>query len=226
MYKRENEEKEFTMMHCFQKLQGCNKWDRVWRTLNESKTGEDGAIPAVPSSDGRPTGTKQAKADRNAGSSGGGFKAGVGMFVDSMNANSKELYNKSDTRWKEIKETQKEKLALERERVLAAKIEAEATLIKAKNDAKSFELTKMVEEAKILSMPLEDMDPLTKTWYMIIRDRIAKDLMSAHEPVMEEPRVVQPEVEEPSVVPPVVEVVEVEEVEEVDKEVEEVPSSL
>jgi hypothetical protein len=61
------------------------------------------------------------------------------MFVDPMNANSKELYDRSDARWKEIKETQKEKLALERKRVLAAKIEAEATLIKAKNDAKSFE---------------------------------------------------------------------------------------
>jgi hypothetical protein len=142
------------------------------------------------------------------------------MFVDSMNTNSKELYDRHDARWKEIKETQKEKLALERKRVQAAKIEAEATLIKAKNDAKSFELTKMVEEAKILSMPLEGMDPLTKTWYMMIRDRIAKDLMSAHEPAVEEPRVVQPELKEPPVVPPVVEV------EEVDDAVEEVLSSL
>jgi hypothetical protein len=75
-------------------------------------------------------------------------------------------------------------LALERERVQAAKIEAEATLIKAKNDAKSFGLTKMVEEAKILSMSLEGMDPLTKTWYMIIRDRIMKELMSAHGEVL------------------------------------------
>jgi hypothetical protein len=134
-----------------------------------------------------------------------------------------ELYDRSDARWKEIKETQKEKLALERERVQAAKIEAEATLIKAKNDAKSFELTKMVEEAKIVSMPLEGMDPLTKTWYMIILDRIAKELMSAHVPPVEELPVVQPEVEEPTVVPPMVEVVEVEEV---NDEVEEVPSSL
>jgi hypothetical protein len=177
----------------------------------------------APSSEGRPIGTKKAKADRNVGSSGGGFEAGVGMFVDSMNANSKELYDRSDARWKEIKETQTEKLVLERERVLAAKIEAEATLIKAKNDAKSFELTKMVEEAKILSMPLQGMDPLTKTWYEMICDRIAKELMSAHEPVVEEPRVVQLEVEEPPMVPPGVEVVEVEEV---DEEVAEVLSSL
>jgi hypothetical protein len=71
------------------------------------------------------------------------------------------------TRWKDIKEAQREKLTLERERVQAAKLEAEATLTKTKNDAKSFELTKMVEETKILSMPLAGIDTLTKLWYMM-----------------------------------------------------------
>jgi hypothetical protein len=47
---------------------------------------------------------------------------------------------------------------------------------------------------------------------MMIHDCIAKELMSAHEPAVEEPPVVQPDVEEPTVVPPGVEVVEVEEV--------------
>jgi hypothetical protein len=102
------------------------------------------------------------------------------MFVDSMNANTKELYERSDTRCKEIKEAQREKLALERDRVQAAQLEAKATMIKEKNDAKSFEFTKMVEEAKILSMPLEGMDPLTKSWYRMIRDWISKELMSSH----------------------------------------------
>jgi hypothetical protein len=192
----------------------CNKTQSKW-CIN--KHGASKIIDTFEtyqlSAAGCPTGTKKAKAERNAISSGGGFEVGINLFVDSMNANSKEIYDRSDARWKEIKETQKEKLALERERVQAAKIEAEATLIKTKNDEKSFELTKMEEEAKILSMTLEGMDPLTKTWYMMIRDRIAKELMSAHEPA-----VVQPKVEEPPVVPPVVE--------EVDDEVEEVPSSL
>jgi hypothetical protein len=109
LYKAENEGKEFNMMHCFQKLEGCKKWDRVTLTLNDGKTGEEGPIPAAPSAAGRPTETKKAKAERNAGPSGGGFEIGVGLFVDSMNANSKELYERSDARWKEIKETQKEK---------------------------------------------------------------------------------------------------------------------
>jgi hypothetical protein len=105
LYKVEKEGKEFNMMHCFQKLQGCNKWDRVRRTLNEGKTGEEGPIPTAASAGRCPTGTKKAKTEMNAGSSGGGFEAGVDLFVDSMNANSKELYDRSDARWKEIKET-------------------------------------------------------------------------------------------------------------------------
>jgi hypothetical protein len=125
------------MIHCFQRLEGCRKWDRVRLTLNDGKTGEEGLIPAAATVAECPTGTKKAKAKRNT-SSGAGFDVSVNLFVDSMNANSKELYDRSDARWKEINETQREKLPLERGWVQAAKIEAKATLIKAKNDAKSF----------------------------------------------------------------------------------------
>jgi hypothetical protein len=62
-------------------------------------------------------------------------------------------------------------------------------LIQTKNDAKSFELAKMVEEMKILSMPLTCMDALTKSWYMMIRDRIRKEMMSAQEPLVVPPAI-------------------------------------
>jgi hypothetical protein len=101
------------MMHCFQKLKGCRKWDRVRLTLNDGKTGEKEPIPAGPAVAGCPTRTKKAKAERNADSSGTGFDVSINLFVDSMNANSWELYDRSGARWKEIKETQREKLALD-----------------------------------------------------------------------------------------------------------------
>jgi hypothetical protein len=189
LYKAENEDKDFAMMHCFQKLEGCKEWDRVRLTLNDGKTGEKGPLPAAPTAPRCPTGTKKAKSERNVGSFVAGFDVSINLFVDSMSPNTKELYDRSDARWKEIKEAQREKLALERERVQAAKLGAEATLIKAKSDTKSFELTKMVEEAKILLMPLEGMDPLTKSWYIMIRDRIDKELMSAHELPVVQPKV-------------------------------------
>jgi hypothetical protein len=56
---------------------------------------------------GRPTRTKKAKAERNVVSYVVGLDVSVNMFVDSMNANTKELYDRSDARWKEIKEAQK-----------------------------------------------------------------------------------------------------------------------
>jgi hypothetical protein len=71
------------------------------------------------------------------GSSTVGIDVSINMFVDSMNASTKELYERSDTTQKEIKEAQREKLALDRERVQTAKLEAKATLIKAKNDARA-----------------------------------------------------------------------------------------
>ena len=40
MYKADNRDKSFTMMHCFKKLQGCKKWDKVRDCLNEGKAGD------------------------------------------------------------------------------------------------------------------------------------------------------------------------------------------
>jgi hypothetical protein len=65
---------------------------------------------------GCPSSTKKAKAERNVGSFIAIFDVSINMFVDSMNIDTKELYDRSDARWKEIKEAQREKLALERER--------------------------------------------------------------------------------------------------------------
>jgi hypothetical protein len=87
LYKAENEGKDFNMMHCFQKIEGCKKWDRVRLTLNDGKTGEEGPISVAPVAAGFPTGTKKAKVERNAISSGAGFDVSVNLFVDSMNAN-------------------------------------------------------------------------------------------------------------------------------------------
>ena len=63
MYKAADEDKSFTMMHCFKKLQGCKKWDKVRADLNNGR-GEDGPMPASNASVGRPIGNKKAKAEK------------------------------------------------------------------------------------------------------------------------------------------------------------------
>jgi hypothetical protein len=54
---------------------------------------------------GHPIGNKKAKAKRNVGSSIADIDVSINMFVDSMNANMKKLYERSDARWKKIKDT-------------------------------------------------------------------------------------------------------------------------
>jgi hypothetical protein len=49
--------------------------------LNDGKTGEEGPLPAAPVTAGRPTGTKKAKAERNADLSVGGFNVSVNSYL-------------------------------------------------------------------------------------------------------------------------------------------------
>nr|XP_051210978.1 uncharacterized protein LOC127328417 [Lolium perenne] len=42
MYKHQHEDKDFPFMHCYNKLQGCEKWDGLLHTL--LKDGEDGPV--------------------------------------------------------------------------------------------------------------------------------------------------------------------------------------
>jgi hypothetical protein len=61
MFQDENKEKEFSFMHCFTKIQTCEKWKQARLTLN-AKPGVEGddATPASGGiSAGRPAGRQQ-----------------------------------------------------------------------------------------------------------------------------------------------------------------------
>lgn len=60
MYKHRNGDKDFPVMHCFTKLDGCKKWDAVCLTLNDKNhVGEDGPVAATPASAGTPLATRK-----------------------------------------------------------------------------------------------------------------------------------------------------------------------
>jgi hypothetical protein len=42
MFRDENKEKEFSFMHCFTKIQTCEKWKQVRLSLSQCKTGGRG----------------------------------------------------------------------------------------------------------------------------------------------------------------------------------------
>ena len=76
-------------------------------------------------------------------------------------------------------EKQEAKLQLEKEKVAAIKMEAQAGMLKAMNEASHFALAKMKEEAKILTSKLDEMDPLARAWHEMYRERISKEVMMA-----------------------------------------------
>jgi hypothetical protein len=85
--------------------------------MMERLGGEEGPLPSTAASAGRLVGNKKTKAERNSNSAIAGIDVSINMFVDSMRTQTQRSYERSDARWKEIKEAQRGKLALERERV-------------------------------------------------------------------------------------------------------------
>jgi hypothetical protein len=74
-------------------------------------------------------------------------------------SNNKERRARDEVRWALMFDNTKKKIELKRAKAEAAKIEANATMIKALNEASQLEVTKMIEEAKILTTDTSTMDP-------------------------------------------------------------------
>ena len=100
MYKADHKDKSFTMMHCFKKLQGCKKWDKVRDCLNEGKAGdEDGPVAPPASSADHPIGNKKTKAEKYLSSITGGLDPSLEKMIDTFSANNKERDERSHAMW-------------------------------------------------------------------------------------------------------------------------------
>jgi hypothetical protein len=146
MYKHQNEDKDFPFMHCYNKLQGCKKWDDLLSTL--LKDGEDGPVDPAGASTGRPIGNKKAKADRNAAPVLAAMDASIEKMITSFSVENKEATDRAAVVWKAILDKQDAKIELERERVDAAKMVAHAAAMKANNEATQLSLAKMSQNRK------------------------------------------------------------------------------
>jgi hypothetical protein len=68
-----------------------------------------------------------------------------------------------------------------KKKVKAAKLEAQAIILKPMNESSNVALAKMEEEAKILTVDLSTMDPLAKAWYMMYHECINKEVITTQE---------------------------------------------
>jgi hypothetical protein len=81
--------------------------------------------------------------------------------------------------WKAMLEKQDVKIGLEREKVEAAKMEAQAGVMKSMNETTQLSLAKMTQESKILMAYMVSIDPLARAWHAMYRERIGKEVMVA-----------------------------------------------
>ncbi|KAK1669198.1 hypothetical protein QYE76_057357 [Lolium multiflorum] len=100
MYKNQHEDKDFPFMHCYNKLQGCNKWDDLLHTL--MKDGEDVPIDPAGASTGRSIGNKKAKAERNAVPVLAAMDASIEKMITSFSMENKEAADRAAVVWKAI----------------------------------------------------------------------------------------------------------------------------
>jgi hypothetical protein len=76
-------------------------------------------------------------------------------------------------------EKQDVKIGLEREKVEAAKMEAQDGVMKAMNVATQLSLAKVTQESKILMADMVSMDPLARAWHEMYHERVCKEMMAA-----------------------------------------------
>jgi hypothetical protein len=61
MYNSENGDKHFLLMHCFEKLEGCKKWNTLCFTINKDGAGVDGPIEVTTASTGAKLATSRSR---------------------------------------------------------------------------------------------------------------------------------------------------------------------
>ena len=113
-----NKEKDFNLAHCFRKLQLCEKWRKLRNTLNKDGPSDvgDGKM-----SDGRPTGTKKAKASLAAAANSARTAASIEKVIADVSKSATERRAANDARWVTLMDKTNKKLELEKAKAASKK---------------------------------------------------------------------------------------------------------
>jgi hypothetical protein len=115
------------------------------------------------------------KAERSEAPALATIDASVKKMVSSFTAKNKDM----DERGTAMLDKKDVKIGLEREKVEAAKIEAQAGMVKSMNEAANIVLAKMTQEVNILMADMSTMDPLARAWHEMYCKMIGEEVMAA-----------------------------------------------
>lgn len=152
-------EQDFKYLHVFSRIDKCEKWTDVRRTLAKARETYQPDAPAPGAAAGRPDGNKKAKSARDAAPNAERLQASIEQCITDAKNHAVEREAKSDARWSAIFSTGQIKLDLLRTNVAAKKRNTDLAFL-------------MAVDATAVSA----MDGPIKEWYMRERGLILDGL--------------------------------------------------
>ncbi|KAE8788125.1 putative methionyl-tRNA synthetase [Hordeum vulgare] len=121
MYHVDNEDQEFRFLHVFSRIESCEKWRKVWLALDKAKETYNPYAPASRATEGRPDGTKKARAARDSAPAAEWLQSSIEQCIADVKNIAAKREETSDARWSALMANQHVKLDLLRTNDVAKK---------------------------------------------------------------------------------------------------------
>ena len=124
MFRQDNSDQEFKYLHVFKRIDKCEKWADIWRTLTKAKETYKPDAPTPGAADGRPDGNKGAKKAKHAESAAARVQESIEHCLADAKTRAAQREEKTEARWAALMTNNTVKLDLLRTNV-AAKLKAQ-----------------------------------------------------------------------------------------------------
>ncbi|KAE8814722.1 putative methionyl-tRNA synthetase [Hordeum vulgare] len=161
MHRADNKDQEFRFLHVFSRIESCEKWREVRLALDKAKETYNPDGPAPAAAEGRPGGTKKARAARDAAPAAEWLHASIEQCI--VDAKREE---KSEARWSALMANQDVKLDLLRTTVAAKNIRLDLLRTNVAAKKRNTDLT------FLMGAHTTTMDEQVKVWYFVQHDLI------------------------------------------------------
>ncbi|KAE8797368.1 putative methionyl-tRNA synthetase [Hordeum vulgare] len=99
MYRQDNSDQEFKFLHVFSKIESCEKWRKVRHALAKAKDAYNLDTPAPTVEEGRPDGTRRARAASDAAPAVELLQSSIKQCIAHAKNRAAKREDKSDARW-------------------------------------------------------------------------------------------------------------------------------
>ena len=164
LYRQSNSDAEFKYLHVYKRIDKCEKWAEVRRTLDKAKETYKPDAPTPGASEGRPDGNKVAKKGKHADAATARVQESIEHCLADAQARAVLREEKTEARWSALMSSSAVKLDLLRTNVAAKKRNTDLAFLLGGADM------------------LQSTDEAVKAWYLAERGLILNQLPSTRPP--------------------------------------------